>query len=215
MPSKPSTGKACFLMTWTPPPVWSVPKEWDGDTCFILCGGESIKAQRDQIQQLPGRIIAVKHTALLKPDAEVLFWSGEHAETLAPPVLKVFTGQYIVVRGKGHPVFPSHAKRVDRTDRHYQLCDDPTRVSGYDTGTSAINLAYHFGATTIVLLGYDMLGPSGSPGMPQPPEHTFRTHMLPLPLLAVDAERKGIRIVNVSPISRVECFERGRLEDFL
>src|SRR5687768_4969345 len=99
-------------MTWTPPPLWSVPNEWPGERCFILCGGPSL--QRDLVPQLPGRIIAVKHTALLRPDADVLFWSGEHADTLAPPVLKAFTGQYIVVRGKGHPVFPAHAKRVAR-----------------------------------------------------------------------------------------------------
>ena len=165
--------------------------------------------------QLPGRVIAVKHTALLRPDADVLFWSGEHAETLAPPVLKAFHGTYIVVRGKGHPVFPAHAKRVARPDRHYELCDDPTLVSGFDSGTSAINLAYHFGATTIILLGYDMTGPSGSPGMPPTSETTFNNHMMPLPLIAADAERKGVRIVNCSPISRVECFERGRVEDFL
>jgi hypothetical protein len=167
------------------------------------------------VPQLPGRIIAVKDSGRLRPDADVLFWSGERAESLAPPVLNVFRGRYVVVRGKGHPVFPSHAKRVGRTDRHYELSDDPTRVSGYDTGTSAINLAYLFGAREIILLGYDMTGPSGSPGMPPPTEQTFLTHMLPLPLIAADAQRKGIRIVNVSPISRVECFERGRLEDFL
>ena len=200
---------------WTPPPVWFVPKEWPGERCFVICGGESLKAHAQLVPQLPGRTIAVKHAALLRPDADVLFWSGEHADTLAPPVLKVFRGQHIVVRGKGHPVFPAEAKRVGRTDRHYELCDDPTRVSGYDTGTSAINLAYHFGATTIVLIGYDMVGPSGSPGMKPPSQATFDTHMMPLPLIAADAERKGIRIVNVSPISRVECFERGRLEDFL
>lgn len=203
------------IATWAPPPVWSVPKEWLGEACFVLCGGPSLRAQRELVQQLPGPIIAVKHAALLRPDADVLFWSGEHAETLAPPVLSVFRGQRIVVRGKGHHVFPLEAKRVGRTDRHYELCDDPTRVSGYDTGTSAINLAYHFGATTIVLVGYDQTGPSGSPGMPQPSKATFDTHMLPLPLFAEDAKRKGIQIVNCSTISRVTCFERGNLEDFI
>jgi len=192
-----------------------VPKLWPGERCFVLCGGASIQAQRELIPQLPGKVIAVKHAALLRPDADVLFWAGEHAETLAPPVLKAFRGRYIVVRGKGHPVFPVEAKRVGRPDRHYELCDNPSLVSGYDAGTSAINLAYHFGATTIILLGYDMTGPSGSPGMPPPKESVFQTHMLPLPLIAADAERKGIRIVNCSHLSRVACFERGRVEDFL
>jgi hypothetical protein len=39
--------------------------------------------------------------------------------------------------------------------------------------------------------------------------------MAPLPFLAVDATRKGIRIGNCSPVSRVTCFERQPLEAFL
>ena len=206
-------------MTWTPPPIWSVPKEWTGERCFVLCGGESIKAQLPLVSALAGRIIAVKHAVRYRPDADVLFWAGECAESLAPPILPIFTGRYLVVRGKGHRVFPVTAKRIDRTLNHMPadtgLSDDPTMVAGYDAGTSAINLAYLFGATEIIVLGMDMTGPSGSPGMPGPSKATFDKHMEPLPLIAADAKRNGVRIVNVSPSSRVQCFERGRLEDFL
>jgi hypothetical protein len=214
-------------MTWQAPPLWSVPRAWAGERCFVICGGESVKAQRDLIPRLTGRIIAVKHAALLRPDADVLFWAGERADELAPPVLSVFTGGDIVVRGKGHPVFPAHAKRIGRTcdDKgnlhpHSVLSVDPTRVAGYDAGTSAINLAVLFGATEILVLGMDMAGGRWFNGqidhyLPQPPESDFQRHMAPLPFLAVDATRKGIRIVNCSPVSRVTCFERQPLEAFL
>jgi len=213
-------------MTWTAPPLWSVPRDWEGERCFVICGGASVQAQRELIPQLRGRAIAVKHGVLLRPDADVLFFAGEHPELIAPVCLPTFRGTYIVVRGKGHPVFPQHAKRIGRTsDRdkahgHETLSADPTMVAGYDAGTSAINLAALFGATEIIVLGMDMIGGRWFNGeiahyLPQPPERDFQIHMGPLPLIAADAQRKGIRIVNCSPISRVECFERQSLEAFL
>lgn len=206
--------------TWTPQALWSVPREWPGERCFILCGGESLRAQRELVPRLQGRVIAVKEGVLLRPDADVLFFAGEHADVIAPPLVKKFRGKYVVVRGRGHPAIPATAKRVMRPIEHVGLCDDRTLVSGYDAGTSAINLAYHFGATEIVLLGYDMGGGRWFAGehphpLPVIPEAHFQKHLEPLPLIADDAARKGIRIVNCSPVSRVTCFERQPLEAFL
>lgn len=211
-------------MTWTPPPIWSVPREWEGDRAFVLCGGESVKHQRHLISQIQGRVLAVKEGVYLAPCADCLFFAGEHAELVAPPLLKVYSGPHIVVRGKGHPVFPPHAKRIGRTLDHIPvdvgLSDDPSLVAGFDAGTSAINLAYLFGAREIIVLGMDMHGGRWFTGeidhhLPVPHEWQHQKHMEPLPAIAEDAKRKGVRIVNVSPTSRVECFERGRLEDFL
>jgi hypothetical protein len=205
--------------TWTAPALWSVPREWPGERCFLLCGGESLKAQRAIVPTLKGRIIAVKHGVLLRPDADVLFFAGERPAEVAPPLLKAFKGKYIVVRGRGHQVFPDSSKRVGRPTEHDRFCDDPTQVCGFDAGTSAINLAVHFGATEIVLLGYDMLGGRWFNGevahyLPNPPESDFQRHMGPLPGIAADAKAKGILIVNCSPISRVECFEKRPLLEF-
>jgi hypothetical protein len=205
---------------WVPQDLWSVPREWPGEKVFILCGGESLKVQRHLVPELKGRIIAVKHGVYLRPDADVLFMAGERPAEVLPPLLKAFNGKYAVVRGKGHPCLPDTVKRVMRPLVHDGLCDDPTLVSGYDAGTSAINLAYHFGAKEIVLLGYDMVGGRWFNGviphyLPHPREADFRTHMEPLPLIAEDAKRKGVRIVNCSPISRVTCFERQPLEAML
>lgn len=201
-------------MKWTPPPIWSVPREWPGARCYVLCGGASVFAQRETIARLSPPIIAVKHGAFLRPDADVAFFAGERAEVVAPPLLAAFRGRHVVVRGKGHPVFPSTAKRVWRTTTHEQWSDDPTMVAGYDAGTSAINVAMLFGATTIVVIGMDMTGGHWfrDPAVPVPPASDFERHLGPLPSLAADAVRKGVRIINASPISAVTCFERQPLE---
>lgn len=205
---------------WVPPPHWSVPREWVGDRCFILCGGESLRAQRHLVPRLKGRVIAVKQSVLLRPDADLLWFGGEHTASIALPLVERFRGTHMAVRGKSCPELPPSVHRVGRSKDHATLCDDPTKVCGYDTGTSAINVAYHFGVAEVVLLGYDMCGGRWFAGeWPHPqlviPESHFAGHMAPLPQLAQDCARKGLRVINASPISRVTCFDRQPLEAFL
>lgn len=204
----------------TIPAPWVVPRDWLGARCFVIAGGESVNAQRHLIPQLTGPIIAIKEAVLLRPDADVLYLGGEGTDVLVKDLIPKFRGRYLVVRGKFPPSLPPTCKRLTRTKIHTALCDTPGQVAGYDSGTSAINLAYQFGATEIIVVGMDMCGSRWfKDEWPHPmmhiPEDHFRTHMGPLPEFAADAQRKGIRIVNVSPISRVTCFERQPLEAFL
>lgn len=202
--------------TLAPPKTWHIPREWGPDeVCFVLCSGESIGQQAETIKRLSGRFVAVKHAVVLRPDADVLFMAGdEHAE--GPVFVKQFTGTYAIVRSKPYRGLPDTVKRVTRTKNHEQLCELTDHVCGYDSGTSAINVAYHFGARTIVLLGYDMTGGHFCKHpLQNPPADHFRRHMGPLTRLNEDARAKGVRIVNCSPISAVTAFEKQPLEAFL
>ncbi len=201
-------------------PTWSIPREWVGERAFILCNGESIRAQRHLIPQLQGRIIAIKEAVRLRPDADVLFVAAEKTVDIVPDLFPIFTGRYVIARNKVPVDYPDYVKRVTRTKDHTKLCDLPDHVCGYDTGTSAINIAYQFGATEIVLLGMDMTGDRWCNGefkhpMPHIPKSHHLHHKSVLPAIAKDAQKKGIRIVNCSPISNVKCFEKQPLEMFL
>lgn len=199
---------------------WSIPKDWVGERCFVLCNGESVRTQRHLIPRLEGRVIAIKEAMRLRPDADVWFVTAEKKQDICVPLFPVFRGTHIVVRNKVPQDYPASVKRVCRTKDHTRLCQFPDHVCGYDAGTSAIDLAAHFGATEIVVLGMDMTGNRWCNGefahpMPVIPAAHHALHQSVLPALAKDAKRQGIRIVNVSPISVVTAFERGRLEDFL
>lgn len=201
----------------TYPPTWAIPQEWAPDEpCFVLCSGESIGKQADVIKRLKGRFIAVKHGVLLRPDADVLFMPGECWDSIVFPLLKKFTGTHTIIRSKWHQDLPASVRRVTRSKDHEHLCELRDHVCGYDSGTSAINLAYHFGARTIVLLGYDMTGGHFCKHpLQNPPSSHFREHVRPLKALNEDARRKGVRIVNCSPTSAVTAFEKQTLEAFL
>jgi hypothetical protein len=199
---------------------WSIPKEWPNERCFILCNGESVRTQRHLIPQLKGRIIAIKEAVRLRPNADVLFVAAETKGDIVPSLLPLFKGQYVIARNKVPKHYPSYVKRVSRTKDHTHLCEKPDHVCGYDCGTSAINVAYHFGAAEIILLGMDMCGDRWCNGefahpFPHIPFSHHRLHSSILPGIARDAKAKGLRIVNCSPISAVECFERRSLEEFM
>ena len=200
-------------------PHWSVPRDWAGERVFILCGGASLKAQRSLVPQLRGRVIAVKQSVILRPDADLLWFGGESQSSIVRALMPHFRGQYMALRGKSCPDIEG-VLRVGRWKDHVRLPNMPTLVGGYDSGTSAISLAYHFGAAEAILLGYDMTGGRWFTGelphpMPIIPQSHFTGHMAPLAGLAADCQAKGLRVVNCSPTSAVTAFERQPIEAFL
>src|SRR5262249_18398648 len=130
-----------------------------GERCFVLCSGPSLGPQIPLIRKLNnGRFIAVKHGVQARPDADLLFLSGERDPSMSLDILRDYKGPMTCVRSRPNPAFPLEMHWVTRTKNHDELCELRDHVAGLDCGTSAINLAYHFGCTEIVMLGYDLTG---------------------------------------------------------
>lgn len=200
--------------------TWTVPKEWKGERCFILAGGESIKEQEPLIPLLKGRVIAIKQSVSLRPDADVMFIAGKDDPKVCAKFFPMHTGKYLIARSTYNGA-PERCKFLQRdTFNPGRLSLRPTHLCGFDAGTSAINLAFLFGAKQIVLLGYDMTGGRWFSGryhhhLPNPPEQHFKIHMSALPTLAADLRDQGIDVVNCSAISKVKVFRKEMLERFL
>lgn len=101
------------------------------------------------------------------------------------------------------------------------FCLDNRRIHyGNSSGFQAINLALHFGATLIFLVGFDMRTPG-----PGEPRHFFGDHAEPgmnlskyehfLPAFQAAAQMlpNYIRIVNCTPRSAMRCFPMGELKE--
>lgn len=99
---------------------------------------------------------------------------------------------------------------------------DPSALrSGMNSGAAAINLAVHYGAGRVLLLGYDM-GPTGGrthyfgdhpPGLrASSPYQSFieciETMVAPLSAL-------GVRVINCSRETALRCFDRMTLAEAL
>jgi uncharacterized Rossmann fold enzyme len=102
------------------------------------------------------------------------------------------------------------------------LSRDPAYIhKGSNSGIQAINLASHLGARRIVLLGYDMQGTCGK-------THWHGKHPCEVDdyapwhkwlwryqLVADDAERMGLQVINCSRETALTCFPRKRLYSLL
>jgi len=121
-------------------------------------------------------------------------------------------------------------KYVPRDNSHPEgISNKPNRVSwNLNSGAAAINLAHQFGAKRIYLLGFDMkLGEDGNqwwhrhysahkPGKRRNPKKLpFHRHLKSFPMIANDAKRLGLEIINVSPDSEIPDFKRVKLSDVL
>lgn len=132
---------------WTPEPLWR------GQTVFVIGGGPSLLHYA--VSPLRGRnVIAVNNAYLIAPWAQYLFfhdsrWLDWHIED----VQSNFNGK-IVTPCTRDIIATVHKVRRDR--KVAINCTDHGVLGGIDSGTMAVNLAFHLGASTIVLVGFDM-----------------------------------------------------------
>lgn len=156
---------------------WTVPREWSGETAFILGGGPSIGSV--DVSRLPGRIIAVNNSWELRRDADVLYfcdadWWERKANsrfnkrpkspdldsypTNAATIREHFKGKYIVTISDARGPELRRLRILPRQGLNPQaLSTKPDHLAfGSNGGYQAMNLAALFGAARIVLLGFDL-----------------------------------------------------------
>ncbi len=197
---------------------WSVPRIWVGQRCYILAGGASLPL--DLVKSIRGNIIAVKHTGAIRPDADVMLFAGKDGHVECRDAIAAFRGKYLIRRG-GYPHTLPGLLDIARLGvgptGMARLSDDPTRLGGFCTGSSAINLAHLLGAREVVLIGYDMCGGHwlDSHPAPFPRRAEFERHIRGLCDMAPALRERGVRVVNTSVISALPCFEFAPLRRFL
>jgi hypothetical protein len=125
----------------------------------------------------------------------------------------------------------SWAKYLARDNKYTKgISTNPQMVSwNGNSGGASINLAYHMGAKRIILVGFDMkLGEANmqhwhnaynrlemlqtNPNFKALP---FNRHLLGFTEIAKDAKKLGIEIINASPNSAINVFEKVSVSDLL
>jgi hypothetical protein len=212
---------------------WSVPRIWPGETVFLLGGGPSLRGFDPSV--LDGRrVIAINNSWELKPDADVLYfcdsswWTRKKpkAEALAgygrngDAVKAHFRGEFVVTIGD---LIDPRVKRL-RNGGKTSLSGDPSALKhGTNSGYQAINLAYLFGASRIVLLGYDMRTEgnathwhAGHGHGAAVVEHKLAKVFLPyFPALVQPLADAGVEVINATPGSALQCWPHVPLADIL
>lgn len=135
-------------------------------------------------------------------------WWGQYLEK----VLATFPGKKWTQdeKFKGHPAIT----HVESTDG-WGLCPDKL-VQGQNSGYQAINLAWAFlKADVVILLGYDMQGRGAHWFGLHPPTLSQNTNYEGLVgnFRKMHPERYGLKVVNCSRQTALDCFERMTLEE--
>jgi hypothetical protein len=185
---------------------------------FVIASGPSVI--REDVERLRGqRVLVINNNFFLAPWAEVLYacdghWWDWHAERAE---LKAFKGRKIT---QDADAAERYGLEYIRSEDAPGLSRDPEVIhQGANSGIQAINLACHFGAKRIVLLGFDMQHTGGRahwhadhPNADAPQFH----RLLPLfEAVAADAREMGIEILNATRETGLRCFPRAPLSSLL
>lgn len=202
--------------------------DWQGTVVILASGPSLTEAQcehvRDWHQSGGGRVIAINHTHRRAPWADVLYacdgswWRYHYAE-----VRRVFKGQLWTQDAHAAKTYNIHHIV---SERGVGLSRDPkviyqgggVRGAG-NSGYQAMNLAFHWGVKRIVLLGYDMKICDGKKNWHEPhvlatvsPYESWVRNYIPL---AVDLDAEGVTVVNATPGTALDCFQKVRIEEAL
>ena len=201
---------------------WGVPKLWKGETCAVLAAGPSMN--RETCERLKGRcrVIAVNNTGIptagqpaMAPWADVLFasdakwWNTYRGEAMKFAGIKIGGAQ--VPRWDGlHRLSFSGRAPFDERPTHV--------VTGSNSGDRAVHIAAQFGATRILLFGFDMKEVGKQRhyfgNHPAPLNHRGRFHIWikHMRMLAAALERRGVEVVNCTPGSALTGLKTSTLD---
>lgn len=186
-------------------------KLWPGSTVVCIATGTSLRKADVDACCGRARVIAINDAYKLAPWADALYacdsrWWHWHRG------VKSFAGQKYSLDNRVKRLCPEVTVLRNTGETGLEL--DPAAIrTGKNSGYQAINVAVHLGAKVILLLGYDMrLGPGHRshffgehPHPVKPPFHLMipKFATLVAPLMAV-----GVKVINCTPQSALECFPR-------
>jgi len=204
---------------------WIAPKIWPGRTAYILGGGPSLNDV--DLDLLKGKkIIGVNNSTFLLPEINVCYfgdykWVERYRERLERFGGLILTSCY-EKWFKRDSWLAGHVKKLTR-GKPKGIETEPGIIAWNKcSGLSAINLAYHFGCSKVVLLGFDMRVVGDKKnfhdeyiGWENTPHDIYEKYLQCIPYIARDAEKIGLEIYNATPDSAITEFGYTALEDIL
>jgi len=211
------------------PRLWTAPPIWKGGTCFIIGGGPSLRGVNLRPFLTGRKVIAVNDaygdyhgdtpsSIICREWVPVCFFGDIGWWNMHKGNLRHYNGILVTNAPESECIKHNLPKWVRYMKREpVGFCTEPNGLAWCkNSGATAINLAYHLGASKVVLLGFDMkAGPKGERNYhpnqknPDPPSKSLlQLHTSGFDALAKAIKDKGVQleVVNATPNSALPTF---------
>lgn len=197
---------------------------WQGECCAIVAGGPSVKKMDLSVLKERIHVIAIKESVEKCPWAEVCY-GCDAAWWLHRKGLPQFRGIKIFhgVGAANRWADLHRAEIVMGDDR--MLVEHPLKLgNGGNSGFQALNLAVQFGATDIILIGYDCqshgndlhwYGRNTWLNASNPMQSNYNRWKKGFEIAKRDIDKMGVTVVNASAESELKCFRKTALSDIM
>ncbi len=207
---------------------WHVPRIWDSkEPVFLFGGGPSIKGQ-DFSGLAKYHSIGVNSSYRLGLDwIDVCFFGDDGWWDFLGGREGTRDFKGLIISCNPRKVFNIIPRIIQVNSGKPVGIDTMTNYVAwnYNTGFTAINLAYHFGARTIVLIGYDMRFNGREKNWhrdywvdgrrPKLDKQLFKRWLSCVPKIEKDAKELGVTILNATPNSAIEKWPKVDWRDYL
>ena len=192
--------------------------DWSNDVAVCIASGPSLK--REQVNYVYGRakVIAVNNNWELAPWADVLYACDVKWWNHYRGVPEFFGVKYSL-----EPTIFEDVHQLKDSGGEEFAVEWPEICTGVfgNSGLQAINLAYHFGARKIILLGYDMQYTNGKKHW-HPDHPSGMNNANPVIQWVENFERlapiladKGLNIINCTRKTALKCFPQAEIRKVL
>lgn len=199
----------------------TVPKDWRGETAVVIATGPSLTSEDVDYCRGKARVVAVNDAYKLAPWADCLYATDArwwHWHRGVPD----FTGPKWSLE---HSAWGNHRERYPDVQRLRNtgpggLEHDPSGLkNGRNSGYAAVNLAYHYGATRIILLGFNMGHKGGRSHFfgdhPNRTSSPYRQFIERFETIVAPLQKRGVSVINCSRDSLLHCFPKADLRQTL
>lgn len=199
--------------------------DWRGQTAAIIASGPSAKKANVAILKGIVKVLAIKKNIELAPFADVVYgcdgpWWRSVNGLPAFKGLKLAYDDRIV-----GPEFGIEKVKIPNIKKDDLLFDEVGTIgAGGNSGFQALNLVLQFGASRILLIGFDANGAYGNEhwygrnnwyGTSNPDENNYRRWRSSLDNAAAAIVDRGIEVINASMDSSIKSFKKMSVEDAL
>lgn len=198
--------------------LWSCPREFPDSTIWIVAGGPSIRGV--DLDCLKGRkVIAINSSVFKVPFADFLFFGDSRWWYQNHPLLKDFRGRCVTTTTAHTDPRVLYMRKVKPKPG---LAEEPCALSmQYTSLQAAINLAWHLGASRMILLGADN-APAKDGASHHHKPHTWPQRadcwdlqMQSLATIVKPLRKRGIEVINTSLESRLPWWPKKALAECL